>query len=156
MISKEIFLNLTQTIVAKRKSFDELELLSPDELGRILLDEQNFWYLEYYDKIIAAGASLEVRNGSGLTPLHMAIIYNQFELAKLLIESGANLHDMDYIYNWTPLHHAADKRNYDIIKLLLDAGASKDDKDKLGRTPWSLATTTLRYECPELNPNHPG
>jgi hypothetical protein len=46
------------------------------------------------------------KDSSELTPLHYAIKYKHFGVAKTLIESGANLAARDK-YGWTPLHYVA-------------------------------------------------
>lgn len=69
------------------------------------------------------------------TPLHWAVRRNQFEIANLLIQRGADLeaHDMA---GRTPLFIAAKNENPDLVRLLLMNGA-----DPLAR---SLAKKRVR------------
>ena len=87
-----------------------------------------------------------------LTLLHWAIEYNHPELAKGLIEGGADLNAQDK-YKWTPLHRAAEYNHPELAKLLIDAGADVNAEDKDKKTPWDLANPQMREALPELNPN---
>ena len=62
----------------------------------------------------------------GWTPLHFACALNDFEVVKLLLESGASLHlgTRDNA-KWLPIHSATENRDIDvnIVKLLIDYGS---------------------------------
>ena len=60
---------------------------------------------------------------SGFTPLHIACVYGNFELARLLIEAGAEIESKTK-YGYTALHLAAQYGHKLIIELLLERGAN--------------------------------
>lgn len=60
---------------------------------------------------------------SGFTPLHIACVYGHFELARLLIEAGAEIESKTK-YGYTALHLAAQYGHKLIIELLLERGAN--------------------------------
>lgn len=61
---------------------------------------------------------------TGLTPLMKTVFYNNIEMAKLLLEHGANPNIKDK-YGNTALKYAKEKDNTDIINLLLEYGAKE-------------------------------
>ncbi|XP_035826279.1 transient receptor potential cation channel subfamily A member 1 homolog [Aplysia californica] len=58
----------------------------------------------------------------GITPLHSAAIHNHLEIARMLLEAGADLMCRDKELS-TPLHHAASEGNMDLVQVLFEAGA---------------------------------
>ena len=67
--------------------------------------------------------------------LMLAAIQNQIELAKLLIEQGAEVNKP----GWTPLHYAATKGHIDIMRLLIENSAYLDAESPNGTTPLMMA-----------------
>jgi ankyrin repeat protein len=67
---------------------------------------------------------------NGFVPLYYAFIRNNIEIAKLLIDAGA---DVNIIVNGKPLIHYM-YNNDDFVKLLIDAGAKINIVDKNGGT----------------------
>jgi uncharacterized protein len=86
--------------------------------------------------------NLNAQNESGETPLMLAAINNQLDLAKVLIERGADINKP----GWTPLHYAATRGHRDMIRLLLDNDAYIDSESANGTTPLMLAA----YSAPPL------
>jgi ankyrin repeat protein len=102
---------------------------------------------------IAKGAKEELKRRGGskefidsLTLLHWAIEYNHPELAKGLIEGGADLNAQDK-YKRTPLHLAAMEGHTELAKMLIDAGADVNAENSDKRTPLHYAA---EYNHPEL------
>jgi hypothetical protein len=80
-----------------------------------------------------------------LSLLHWSIMKDNVELAKGLIEAGANL-NVQEISKQTPLHWAALRGHTQIGKILIEAGAALDAQDRWKRTPLHWATITGHIE----------
>lgn len=90
-------------------------------------------------ELIAAGVDVNERFGSlNETALFRAAMWGRIEVAKLLIESGA---DALATNKWgsTPFHVAAARGHKALAKVLLARGAKFDAPDALGRTPLFMA-----------------
>ena len=91
--------------------------------------------LEVIEQHIKAGTDLNVREPSvGSTPLISAAVFGKTEVARMLIESGADLNIQNQQAS-TALHGAAFLCRTEIVKLLLENGAIKDIKNIFGSTP---------------------
>ena len=71
---------------------------------------------------IADGNNLEIRNSKGETPLITATYANHIEMAKLLIEAGADVNAQDKMLNSSFLYAGA-SGYLNILKLCIKAGA---------------------------------
>ncbi|HUR88225.1 MAG TPA: ankyrin repeat domain-containing protein [Ramlibacter sp.] len=69
------------------------------------------------------------------TPLMMASIRGQAEIARKLLARGADVNKT----GWTPLHYAATSGHVDIMKMLLDQNAYIDAESPNGSTPLMMA-----------------
>ncbi|PVD29254.1 hypothetical protein C0Q70_11851 [Pomacea canaliculata] len=65
---------------------------------------------------------IEAKDKQGICPLHMAAIHNQVEVARLLIEAGADLRSTDNEQS-RPLHHACGSGSTEIVQLLFGAAS---------------------------------
>jgi serine/threonine-protein phosphatase 6 regulatory ankyrin repeat subunit B len=75
-------------------------------------------------KLIASGIDVNMKNGSGQTPLHLASVYNRKAVAELLIKAGVGINVKDQ-GGETALHLAAVYYSMDVLKLLKKAGAGE-------------------------------
>lgn len=99
-----------------------------------------FGRLEVVDLLLARGAKLDLKSKNQLNnaPLNAAVAANRLEIARHLLEKGAdaNAHQHGGI---TPLHEAAAAGNAEMVRLLLahraDANAISEDN----RTPLGMA-----------------
>lgn len=91
----------------------------------------------------------EIHNGckyNGLSALHLAIMYDQIEIAEILIQAGANINlptNISSIYNikslYTPIHVAIQFNNFKAFVLLMQSGAILTNYDHHTETPLILA-----------------
>jgi ankyrin repeat protein len=96
------------------------------------------------ERLVAAGADIELAEVNGIRPLLMAVLNNKLDVARLLVSKGANVNADDF-WGRTPLWAAVEYRNLDMnnveqddpkdngvdrapilvfIKELIDAGAN--------------------------------
>jgi ankyrin repeat protein len=80
--------------------------------------------LQRVKKLISEGLPLDLIDEAGKTALHYAVEYENLELAKVLIDAGAdvNIHDEARITN-TPLTDVAAICSLKMAEFLLSAGA---------------------------------
>ncbi len=91
--------------------------------------------LEVVKQHIAAGTDLNSKEPfNGSTPLNSAATFNKTEIAKALIDAGADLSIANNDGS-TPLHSAAFFGRVEMVQLLLDANADKTLKNNYGATP---------------------
>ena len=77
----------------------------------------------------------DARNAAAETPLMMAALRGQLDMARSLIERGAQVH----FTGWTPLHYAASGPEPRLVELLLAKGAMADARSPNGSTPLMMA-----------------
>ena len=85
-------------------------------------------------------------NKAGESPLMMAALRNNVDVARTLIERGAAINKS----GWTPLHYAVTGGNADIITMLLDKGAQIDARSPNGTTPLMMAARYGSTKAVEL------
>lgn len=84
-------------------------------------------------------------------PLHCAILWNQPEVAELLLEHGANIEIRDPDRHTTPLRYAILYCKVSMIPLLLSRGANSGCIVKHGTTALQLAMEALAGEFEEFD-----
>ena len=90
--------------------------------------------------LIANGADLNAvaKNPTGFTALTGATANNHTEIAKLLVNHGANVNHR-YEEGASPLMEAAHNGNVELVRFFLEKGADPNPKTKDGKSPLSLA-----------------
>lgn len=91
------------------------------------------------DMLSKASQSIDINalNDAGLTPLHQAVLEDNVEAVRLLLEHGAEVNKVD-TDTWTPLHAACAEGHAEIVRLLLWKGAKKEVKTTDGERPLDL------------------
>ena len=86
--------------------------------------------------LLKAGANVNAVNNSFncITPLSFAVRENSIEIAKLLLDHGADVNIQDSVGE-TSLHYAAENSFVEMTQLLLKAGANLNIQNNQGRTP---------------------
>lgn len=78
---------------------------------------------------------VEPRNKADESPLMLAALGGQLDIAKRLIDQGADVNKT----GWTPLHYAATRGHLDLMNLLLEKNAYIDAASPNGTTPLMMA-----------------
>jgi ankyrin repeat protein/serine/threonine protein kinase len=108
--------------------------------------------------LLEYGANPNLKDVSGQTPLHLAIVDDKIEIVKLLLEYLVDYNLKDNLGN-TPLTLAIKKNRIEIAELLLQYRADLNLKDDKGRSPLYLAIMDNNIRMVELllrygaNPN---
>lgn len=99
-----------------------------------------FGHAETVDALLAAGAEVNAayRETMKLTPLGSAIAVGRTDIARTLIDHGANV-NAKAENDLTPLHTATARGNIESATLLLDHGAEINATTKDGKTPSDYA-----------------
>lgn len=84
-------------------------------------------------RLLAEGAKLDERDGSGATALLVATHANRVEAAQALIEAGADVNAKDHIQD-SPYLYAGARGHLDILKLTLAHGADLRSTNRYGGT----------------------
>src|SRR6266478_3804660 len=71
--------------------------------------------------------------------IHLAVMHDEYEKLKNLIDNGADINNQEIWFNDTPLHEAVFYRHSRIIELLLTKGAQVNIQNKMGDTPLHVA-----------------
>ena len=93
--------------------------------------------------LLQHGAKNELEKKS-FTPLHLASQDGETEIAKLLLDHGADVNCKSE-YEWTPLHVASFRGDNEIVDLLIQNGAQVNSKNKAKSTPLHEAVQHEKY-----------
>lgn len=127
------------------KSLDELEIMTPKELGKLLLEEvdKNEPRVRYLRNIINAGANVNTKDINGWTPLRVAISHDKSNIAKMLISYGADVNARDnygstimtiLIANAYELDGVLLEKYYKMSLLLIESGLNLETRLNGGST----------------------
>ena len=99
------------------------------------------------------------KNELRVTPLHAAMFGQKAEVARWLIDKGAdvNLHRGGENLprcGWTALHYAAAYGFKDVVALLIERGANLKATDVAGKTPLCVAVEARQNESAEILRQH--
>ncbi len=89
------------------------------------------------------------RNPDGMTPLHMAAGYGFLDIARCLVESGADVNARDKMGN-PALHYCAYGGNRSLAELLVLSGAEVKIRNKAGISPLRQAVAFGRGDLAEF------
>ena len=96
----------------------------------------------------AGALVINQRNKGGATSLHIACREGNFEIAKTLIDNGANVNIADN-EGWTPLMRASLAGNKEIVEILLKNGAKANLLNSLNESALIHATISKCIKCIE-------
>ncbi len=95
------------------------------------------------DKLI-----LNIRNANSHTPLHIAAIRGNAQIADLLLDAGCDSNPQSSMARrqWRPIHYAAQHGHLEIIEMLIAVGVEKEVKTFFHLTPLMIAAEFGRVE----------
>lgn len=112
-----------------------------------LLDAAARGDLQALRALLEGGADPGVALGDGLTALHIAAEEGNVDMARLLLDAGADAEAKTRIGSYTPLHLAAGSAHLDVVEVLLRAGADvAGETTNSGATPLHLAARAMAGE----------
>lgn len=100
-------------------------------------------HAEMVELLLRAGASLEIEDKLGITPLVRAAINGDYGMMKILVEGGAMV---DSGQKKTALHYAAFSGEVDAFAMLVGAGAKLENPDETGRVALEIASMKGHYD----------
>ncbi len=99
--------------------------------------------------LLSKGAKVNGRSkDNNSTPLLEAAQNGNYEIAKILIDNGADIHK--FVTTVNPIHDAARNGNTKVVQLLLNKGVDVNIKDKKGFTPLIWAAGSGKIETTKL------
>ena len=104
-------------------------------------------------QILADGDSVNVKNSTGKSSLHLASAAGYFEVAKLLVEKDEDVEAVDHD-GWTPLHMASSNGRLEVAKLLIQSGADTNAATNGRLTPLCVASYSGHLEAVKLLLQH--
>ncbi len=125
----------TTYISEAKKSIDELEILTPDQLSRLLILAvcEEFPNLQHIQNLITVGCPIDAKDSAGWTALHYAACDGNIELMKFLISMGADINYKAYDGR-NALHHAIGNKKLEAVKFILPIISDINASTKSGNT----------------------
>lgn len=92
-------------------------------------------------KLVYLGSWVNAVDDEGCTPLHMATVYGNAEIVKILLRCGAFLNAQDN-EGESPLHYAVRENNLNMVHLLISEGISINCQNEDGETALHMAISS--------------
>ena len=109
---------------------------APDEA---LLEASEAGNLAAVVEALRSGADVSAETADGWTALHFAAAQGRADVARVLLDAGANVSADTTSVRRTPLHWAARNGRTETVHLLLRRGAQTASRDTEGSAPLHLA-----------------
>ncbi|XP_045177598.2 protein phosphatase 1 regulatory subunit 12A-like [Mercenaria mercenaria] len=129
---EEVFPKMTSSNSAKRISFPV------DSILNAVIQDGDVMELLHILRYRSSEFDLNQRNHTGLTALHYAVLTNNLDSVKLLLNHGANVSSQDE-YGFSPLHTAAALGFLQVTTLLIIHGADVFSLTNHSELPIDLA-----------------
>lgn len=114
-----------------------------------------FGHPETAELLISLGADVRLygKNQMANTALHAALAGRRSDIARMLIEAGADPNAADAA-GWVPLHHASYIGDAEIVQMLIARGAGVNHRNKKGQSPLQMAEEKSQDHVAELLRRH--
>ncbi|KAG2183782.1 hypothetical protein INT43_006793 [Umbelopsis isabellina] len=101
------------------------------------------------EKLLAAGAEINLLDRCGHTALHLAISQGSLAIVKTILSAARSRNTSIYTtsQSCTPLMHSIALGHYHIMRELVDAGQDVNQLDRLDRSPLDIAIAFQRHDC---------
>ena len=96
-------------------------------------------WLETVRELLKCGANIETTDNDGMTPFLMACADGSIDIARLLLDSGANIHAASKFDGQRALQYASFEGNLAIVQELILRGHEIDAANHDGRTSLAFA-----------------
>lgn len=127
-----------------------LSVLSEGSFAGVLHDAAKAGDLEQVQRLVVEGVDVNEGDKNGETPLIVASLEGQGEIANYLLQRGARI-DATNASGLSALHAAAYGGHTDIARLLIAKGAAvNDSSNRFGVTPLHLAAEENHIQVVEL------
>ena len=128
----------------------ELMIIPPNKKAEMIMREikkKDKANLNLVRDLITLGANLEWQDNVGFTALHVCAFNNHPEIARILLDAGADLNMRESYYGLTALHECAYWNRPEIARILIDAGADLNMQVNDG---WTAVHVCARFNRPEI------
>ena len=127
----------------------ELMVIPPNKKSEMIRDEMEKLEpnLSLVRDLITLGANVDWQDEGhyNWTILHYTIFYNRIEIAKIIIDAGADVNVKNKLGD-SPLHFSAYYDRYEITQMLIGAGADLDIQEDSGKTALHLSVYNNHIE----------
>jgi ankyrin repeat protein len=103
-------------------------------------------HIQVLQILLDKGVDVNATSSRGSTALHEAVVGGSYDVARYLIEMGANTDITDDDKGFTPLHQAVRLNSPELASLLLDSGADPNARELKGETPLRLLLNATMIE----------
>jgi Zn-dependent protease with chaperone function len=138
-----------QIFIHQKKSNNAIIFVAASMMAIALLGGAGYYAIKQFDSETFLSEEEEWMEEGEVSPLTQAIVDGDLDEAGRLIESGADVHTVDY-NGYTPLDWAVMDKNEDMVKLLLKLKADPNFETEYGMTPFMTAAQAGNPSMVEL------
>ena len=106
------------------------------------------------ERLLDHGQDVNAEGGPYGAPLNAGCLGGHRDVARVLLDRGAEINRKSHDYGLTALHLASESGNVSVVRLLLDRGASIHLQDSYGDSPFICACRSGDCETMELLLDH--
>jgi len=130
---------------------------SQEDIDNMLISSSSSSNAENVLKAVKKGANVNAKTSTGWSDLRYASMFGHADTAKILIENGANVNEINDSTGSSCLHAAMQGGHLEVSKVLLENGANVNIKGRrFGHTPLDASIFWNRDELTKLLRKHGG